>query len=62
MRDDTLDFNKLYLSAFFNFSERNCDPFLIQTSIAVKQNLAQGSGVRSLLLKRSDNKPLTSNN
>lgn len=39
MRDDTLDFNKLYMSTFFNFSEQNCDPFLIQTSIAQKQNL-----------------------
>ena len=29
MRDDTLDFNTLYVNKFFNFSERNCDPFLI---------------------------------
>lgn len=29
MRDDTLDFNQLYIIQFFNFSEVNCDPFLI---------------------------------
>ena len=39
MRDDTLDFNKLYMSAFFNLSDQNLDPFLVQTSIAEKQNL-----------------------
>jgi hypothetical protein len=48
MRDDTLDFNGLYVNKFFNFSERNCDPFLIQTSILPKKNLPAGGGVRSL--------------
>lgn len=48
MRDDTLDFNALYVNKFFNFSERNCDPFLIQTSILPKKNLAVGGGARSL--------------
>lgn len=29
MKDDTLDFNKLWISNFYNFSEKSCDPFLI---------------------------------
>lgn len=29
MRDDTLDFNQLLSEKYFNFSEKNCDPFLI---------------------------------
>jgi hypothetical protein len=36
MKDDTLDFNKLWISNFYNFSEKSCDPFLIQTSILPK--------------------------
>ena len=57
MRDDTLDFNKLYMSAFFNFSEQNLDPFLVQTSITEKQNLTQGNGVRALLKKKQEANP-----
>lgn len=48
MRDDTLDFNQLLSEKYFNFSERNCDPFLIQTSILPKKNLVAGSGLRSI--------------
>jgi hypothetical protein len=55
MRDDTLDFNGLYITKFFNFSERNCDPFLIQTSILPKKNLAAGSGVRSIQQAKKKN-------
>ena len=48
MRDDTLDFNQLFSAQYFNFSERNCDPFLIQTSILPKKNIAAGGGIRSI--------------
>ena len=48
MRDDTLDFNNLVSEKYFNFSERNCDPFLIQTSILPKKNVVAGGGLRSL--------------
>jgi hypothetical protein len=48
MRDDVLDFNMLFSAQFFNFSDKNCDPFLIQTSILPKKNLAAGSGIRSI--------------
>jgi len=49
MRDDTLDFNQMYAMQFFNFSEKNCDPFLINTSILPKKNVVAGGGVRSLM-------------
>ncbi|MFM7852983.1 MAG: hypothetical protein ACKO96_13975, partial [Flammeovirgaceae bacterium] len=39
MKDDTLNFNKLWISNFYSFSEKSCDPFLIQTSILPKQNI-----------------------
>lgn len=48
MRDDILNFNQMFSNQFFNFSEKNCDPFLIQTSILPKKNLAAGGGLRSL--------------
>ena len=48
MRDDTLGFNQLLSEKYFNFSEKNCDPFLIQTSIIPKKNVAAGGGLRSL--------------
>lgn len=48
MRDDILNFNQMFSNQFFNFSEKNCDPFLIQTSILPKKNLATGGGLRSL--------------
>lgn len=51
MKDDLLDFATLYISRFFNFSEKNCDPFLVQTSILPKSTMA-GSGARSLMQKR----------
>jgi hypothetical protein len=57
MRDDTLDFNALYVNKFFNFSERNCDPFLIQTSILPKKNLAAGGAVRSLQSQKKKSDP-----
>ena len=53
MRDDTLKFNTMFSNQFFNFSEKNCDPFLIQTSILPKKNIAVGGGVRSLKQMRS---------
>ena len=48
MKDDTLDFNKLWVAAFFNFSESSCDPFFMQTSVRPKNQLAAGGGIRSL--------------
>ena len=48
MRDDTLRFNQLFINKYFNFSERSCDPFLIQTSVLPKKKLAVGGGLRSL--------------
>ena len=54
MRDDTLDFNLLYGMQFFNFSDKNCDPFLINTSILPKKNVVAGGGVRSLMQRKND--------
>jgi hypothetical protein len=56
MRDDTLDFNNLVSEKYFNFSERNCDPFLIQTSILPKKNVVAGGGLRSLQQQKSAKK------
>ena len=55
MRDDILHFNKMFSNQFFNFSEKNCDPFLIQTSILPKKNLAAGGGLRSLQQRKNAN-------
>ena len=55
MRDDVLDFNMLFSAQFFNFSDKNCDPFLIQTSILPKKNLAAGSGIRSIQQRKNVN-------
>ena len=55
MRDDILNFNKMFSNQFFNFSEKNCDPFLIQTSILPKKNLATGGGLRSLQQRKNLN-------
>ena len=52
MRDDTLEFKTLNCSKFFNFSEKNCDPFLINTSILPKKNLAVGGGIRAMKNQR----------
>ena len=48
MKEDTLDFSSLHANKFFNFSEKHCDPFLVQTSILPKKNLAAGGGLRAL--------------
>ena len=48
MRDDTLNFNQLWINNYFNLSEKSCDPFLIQTSILPKKNLVAGGGLRSI--------------
>ncbi len=29
MKDDTFNFNKLWINNFYNFSDKNSDPFLI---------------------------------
>ena len=42
MRDDTLNFSKLWIGKFFNFSSHQCDPFLIQTSILAKKPKVPG--------------------
>jgi len=55
MRDDILNFNLMFSNQFFNFSEKNCDPFLIQTSILPKKNLATGGGLRSLQQRKNAN-------
>jgi hypothetical protein len=54
MKDDTLNFNKLWISNFYSFSEKSCDPFLIQASILPKQNVVVGGGIRSLLQKKTE--------
>ena len=48
MKSDLQDFNKFYSNTFFNFSEKNADPFLVQTSVLPKKSLATGGGLRSL--------------
>ena len=54
MKEDVADFNRLYSSQFFNFSEKNCDPFLVQTSVLPKKNLAAGGGIRSLQNRKNE--------
>lgn len=56
MRDDTLNFNELFINDYFNFSEKSCDPFLIQTSVLPKKNLVAGGGVRGLQKKKNEQK------
>lgn len=53
MKDDTFEFNKLMSFEFFNFSERSCDPFLIQTSMLTKRNIAAGGGLRTLQQRKA---------
>lgn len=48
MKDDTNDFTLLFCSEYFNFCSANNDPFLIQTSMLPKKNLAAGGGLRTL--------------
>lgn len=40
MKDDTYDFNQLFSNQFINFSDKNCDPFLIQASMLPKKSIA----------------------
>jgi hypothetical protein len=54
MRDDTLNFNELYIKQYFNFSEKSCDPFLIQTSVLPKKNIVAGGGIRSLQKRKNE--------
>lgn len=62
MRDDTLFFNELFIKEYFNFSETNCDPFLIQTSVLPKKKIVAGGGIRSLQKKKNENKEGDSGN
>lgn len=50
-----MDFCKMFANKYFNFSEQNSDPFLIQTSIFPKKNVAAGSGLRALKTRKSTN-------
>ena len=56
MKDDTLDFSRFFCAKFFSFSERNCDPFLIQTSILPQPNVVAGGGIRSLKQRKMESK------
>mmetsp|Transcript_41444 Transcript_41444/g.63228 ORF Transcript_41444/g.63228 Transcript_41444/m.63228 type:complete len:90 (+) Transcript_41444:1485-1754(+) len=56
MKDDTLDFNQMFCTKFFSFSDRNCDPFLIQTSILPQQKVVAGGGLRSLKQRKNEAK------
>lgn len=53
MKEDTIDFNQLFIKDHFNFTEKNCDPFLIQTSLLPKKNLATGGGLRALQQRKT---------
>jgi hypothetical protein len=56
MKEDLQDFHKLFSNNYFNFSDKTLDPFLIQTSILPKKNLAAGGGLRTLKSIKSEPK------
>ena len=54
MKSDLQDFNQFYSKQFFNFSEKNADPFLVQTSVLPKKSLVAGGGIRSLMNRKRE--------
>lgn len=53
MKDDLVGFSNLLIADYFNFTTKS-DPFLIQTSVLPKKNLAAGGGFRSIKARKNE--------